>query len=85
MMDGDRRAVYAGADPGPLYAGGVLALNALAAEAAARNGIALIDLHASFAADWQARHKRFDFPHDSHWNERGHEIAAEAIAEFVRQ
>ena len=85
MMDGDRKAVYAGADPGPLYAGGPLALNALAAEAAARNGIAFIDLHARFAADWQAHHKGFDFPHDSHWNERGHEIAAEAIAEFVRQ
>jgi hypothetical protein len=85
VMDGDRQAVYAGADPGPLYAGGALALNALAAEAAARNAIAFIDLHPRFAADWQARHKSFDFPHDSHWNERGHEIAAEAIAEFVRR
>jgi lysophospholipase L1-like esterase len=79
LIDGDRNAIYAGG-----AGGAVLALNSIAAEAATRRGIALIDLHPRFAADWAARRERFEFASDYHWNERGHEIAAEAVHAWLR-
>ncbi len=80
LIDGDRNAIYAGG-----AGGAVLALNAIAAEAAARHGIPLIDLHPRFAADWAARRERFEFASDYHWNQRGHEIAAEAAYAWLRK
>ncbi|MGE5269804.1 MAG: SGNH/GDSL hydrolase family protein [Thiohalocapsa sp.] len=77
-MDGDRTAIYRNADSP------ALALNRLASAAAARRGIAFVDLEPVFRADWQAHHRRFDFAADSHWNEYGHRVAAAAIAAALR-
>jgi len=77
-MDGDRYAIYRGADSP------ALALNRLAAEAAARRHIPFLDLEPVFLADWRASHRRFDFDADSHWNEHGHAVAAAAIAAKLR-
>lgn len=77
LMDGARQAIYE--DRGS-YA---LRLNRLAAEAAQRHGVALIDLHPLFAAAWQRDRQRFDFVHDGHWNERGHGLAARAIRDWI--
>ena len=85
VMDGDRQAIYAGADPRPLYGGGALALNALAAEAADRHGIAFIDLHPIFAADWAARRERFEFAADGHWNSQAHQIVAATVLAWLRR
>ena len=48
-------------------------------------GIAFLDLHPRFAADWAAHHRRFDFDADGHWNELGHSVAAAAIAGQIGQ
>ena len=77
-MDGDRFAIYRGADSPALV------LNQIAAETAARHNIPFVDLHPAFAADWQNEHRRFDFDADGHWNEHGHEIAAAAIGRALR-
>jgi hypothetical protein len=77
-MDGDRASIYAGANSR------ALALNRLAARIAAAHQIPFVDLHPAFTADWQAQHRRFDFDADGHWNERGHRIAAQAIADALR-
>ena len=74
-MDGDRYAIYAGRETSR-----PLALNRIAAEAAARSGAAFIDLHPVFAAAWKASGRRFEFDSDAHWNEYGHTVAAHAIA-----
>jgi hypothetical protein len=74
-MDGDRASIYAGQESSP-----ALALNRIAAEAAARHKVEFLDLHPVFAADWRANRQRFDFESDAHWNERGHAVAARAIA-----
>jgi hypothetical protein len=79
VMDGDRGAIRAGISDSP-----ALKLNRIAAETAARHGIAFLDLHPVFAADWAKNHKRFEFEADAHWNEYGHEVAAAAIAEALR-
>lgn len=80
VMDGDRLAIEAGKASSP-----ALALNAIAAEIADAQGIPFLDLQPVFAADWAARHTPFEFASDNHWNEYGHEVAARAIAEQLRQ
>jgi len=77
-MDGDRGSIYAGIESRALV------LNRLAARVAAAHDIPFVDLEPAFAADWQAKHRRFDYDADGHWNEHGHEIAARAIAEALR-
>ena len=77
-MDGDRFAIYRGADSPALV------LNQLAEETARRHNIPFVDLHPAFAADWQSEHRRFDFDADGHWNEHGHEVAAGAIGHALR-
>ncbi|WP_027175735.1 alginate O-acetyltransferase AlgX-related protein [Desulfovibrio aminophilus] len=80
LMDGDRGAIEAG-HPGTSDA---LILNRLSAELAARRGIPFLDLHPAFAADFADEHQPFAFPHDGHWNARGHAVAARALAAFLR-
>jgi GDSL-like Lipase/Acylhydrolase family len=78
-MDGDRFAIYHGT------ASPALALNRLAADTASRHRIPFIDLEPVFRSDWQAKHRRFDFDADGHWNEHGHAVAAAAIAQAMRK
>jgi hypothetical protein len=77
-MDGDRSAIYRGADSP------ALALNRIAEETARRHAIPFVDLQPAFAADWQSGHRRFDFDADGHWNEHGHAVAAAAIGRALR-
>lgn len=79
VMDGDRGAIYAGRIDSP-----VLKLNRIAGEMAAKHGIAFLDLHPVFAAEWAKAGKRFEFVSDAHWNEYGHQVAAAAVAEALR-
>lgn len=78
VMDGDRAAIYAGRGGSQ-----ALKLNRIAAEMAARHGIAFLDLHPVFAAEWARTGKRFEFASDAHWNEYGHQVAGRAIAEAL--
>jgi len=81
-MDGVRRDIYAGTAPNPA---GAYRLNALAAALAAENGIAFLDLHPVFAADWAANREAFEFgDDDNHWNAHGHAVAAKAVAARLR-
>jgi len=77
-MDGDRSAIYRGADSP------ALALNRIAGETAQRHGIPFVDLQPAFDADWNSEHRRFDFDADGHWNEHGHAVAAAAIGRALR-
>lgn len=80
-MDGHRAAIY---DGSPAGQEAPLALNAIAAEFAARHEIPFIDLHPYFEAHWRQHRQRFEFPSDGHWNRLGHQIAAEAIHSHLR-
>jgi lysophospholipase L1-like esterase len=79
VMDGDRQAIYAGDTQAPLRA-----LTTMAEEIARRHGIAFLDLHGAFGADWRERHQHFEYMSDAHWNEAGHVVAARAIAQAMR-
>jgi hypothetical protein len=77
-MDGDRGTIYQGNADSP-----ALVLNRIAADSARQHGIPFVDLHPAFAAAWQANASRFDFENDGHWNEHGHAVAAQAVAEAL--
>ncbi len=83
IMDGDRRAIAAGADSAPLYGSGALWLNAMAAEAAAKTELPFIDLHPLFEADWRLNRQSLNFVSDNHWNEHGHQVAAQALTQYL--
>jgi lysophospholipase L1-like esterase len=78
-VDGVRAAIYSGRPSD------ILTLNRLCAELADRHGLAFVDLHAAFAADWAASHKRFEYDVDYHWNEYGHAVAARAVARAIAE
>jgi hypothetical protein len=44
-------------------------------------GYEVIDLDADFFQHYAAHAQRFEYPHDGHWNEIGHAVAAKAILE----
>lgn len=79
VMDGDRGAIQSGAATSP-----VLALNAIAAEAARAQGLRFLDLHPVFAADWAKNRERLDFVSDGHWSQHAHDVAGRAVADFMR-
>ncbi|MAE67765.1 MAG: hypothetical protein CMJ18_26210 [Phycisphaeraceae bacterium] len=45
--------------------------------------LALLELTEAYLEDWRAHGKPYVFPDDSHANERGHRIKAEAIAAYL--
>ena len=79
VMDADRHRIYTGDTSSPAYG-----LNRMMAATAERHGVALLDLHPVFAAHWAAHRRRFNFAADPHWNELGHTLAGNAIAEHIK-
>jgi lysophospholipase L1-like esterase len=78
-IDGVRLALYTNEESQ------ALALNQMCADLAQRHGIPFLDLHPVFRDEWNARHRRFEFDHDAHWNEYGHTVVARAIARFITE
>lgn len=75
VMDAPRRDVY----QQRLGQSEVLWLNATLAEACARYQSAYLDLTAVFSEAYRKQHTRFETQYDSHWNELGHRVVAEAL------
>lgn len=46
-------------------------------------GFESIDLREPFQADFLATGQSGSWPHDGHWNERGHQLAAEVVADHL--
>jgi hypothetical protein len=58
-----------------------IAYNTLATDVSADLGVPFLDLTPYFLADFEQHKERFSFSGDGHWNERGHRVAGEAIAQ----
>ncbi|MEO0962971.1 MAG: SGNH/GDSL hydrolase family protein, partial [Pseudomonadota bacterium] len=80
VMDGDRRSLREGNKNGP-----ALVLNEMAAREAEKLGIAFLDLQPVFSADWDTHQRRFEHDVDNHWNAYGHDVAAQAVADYIRR
>ncbi|MBI2962879.1 MAG: SGNH/GDSL hydrolase family protein [Deltaproteobacteria bacterium] len=76
VADAPRAAIYDGSDPRRTEA---YEPNRIAEQAATAAGLPLIDLTPDFERDYRRHRARFEFPHDGHWNARGHRVAAEAV------
>jgi lysophospholipase L1-like esterase len=85
MMDGDRYDIYKGNNSANLYNKSVLRLNEMAKKIADADGIPFIDLQPIFQQDYQKNHIKFNYVHEFHWNEYGHQIAAEAIYKYLQE
>ena len=81
VMDGVREAIY---DGKPRAAYKVAELNELAAQTAQELGLPFLDLQQTFADDYAANKKRFEFDFDWHWNQRANILVGKAIADEIR-
>jgi hypothetical protein len=80
-MDGVREAFYDGRDPATYEVG---RLNQIAADVTRELDLPFLDLQGTFAADWAARHQRFEYSYDWHWNVAANELVAGAIARMLQ-
>ncbi len=78
LLDSDRFALY-GDSPAP--AKDAPAAKQAFSDYATKAGIKVVDLAPRFEADYRAQQEKLDhWPHDRHWNQRGHAVAADATA-----
>jgi hypothetical protein len=75
IMDAPRKDIYANT----LNQSDVRWLNELLRHKTLQYGFTFIDLTDAFARIFESEHVRLDVQNDGHWNERGHEAAAQAL------
>lgn len=85
MLDGDRNSIYNGGIERDAENIEQLWYADLINKANGMPNLYLVDLQSYFQNDWKLNKKRFDHTYDSHWNEHGHSVAADALAEVIDQ
>jgi len=80
VMDGNRRAIYAGKDPRNER---IYVLTKMAMDDANKLSIPFIDLDDFFRADYKNEKKHFEFKHDGHWNEKGNSVVGNCLADYI--
>jgi hypothetical protein len=80
LIDAPRRDIYAGTTS----ESNVRWLNELLKEKTAQFGFHFMDLTEEFARIFEAEHVHFEFKYDGHWNQRAHQIAANALHSRLR-
>jgi hypothetical protein len=76
VLDGDRPSIYAGNESRASYNKDIF--NYVISETLINN-INLLDLHPRYLSEYKIKKKKFDFPHDNHWNSYGHSFIATQI------
>lgn len=77
VVDGNRKAMYAGQTGAHLWPGQDRELFIAAARGA---GFAVVDTQPVFSRHWAALHERVDFlPMDGHWNAVAHQLVAQQL------
>ena len=82
MIDANRVAIYEGRDP---RATEVHRLNRALLRAGRQLGVPVIDLTDVFEARWSVDRRRFEWQSDAHWDDYGHRVVAQALAEWILQ
>ena len=84
VMDGDRMAIYNGeAGAAADQSTGLAPLRAMMREVTRAAAVDLLDLHEVFAADYRLNRRAFNFANDYHWNEYGHQLAAQVVYRHI--
>lgn len=63
----------------------VMWINNLLKNKCAQNGLYFLDLTLPFSEMYHNNHKKFESMYDSHWNDYGHEAAAKALYEKLKE
>lgn len=80
VLDGDRSSIYGGQKGRDLNVISNRWYQYLIDKSQSIPNLLVLDLHPVFQNDWNENKKRFDFEYDDHWNERGHAVTADALA-----
>ena len=83
VIDAIREAIYAGRPVEDYVDSFVYTMHHHLMARAAAHGFHVLDLQPVLTVDYADHGKRFEFPIDSHWNARGHDVAARAIADTL--
>lgn len=75
MFDAARRDIY----NNNINNSNVIWMNNLLGEVCKYYNVPFIDLNNHFCKTYNLTHVKFETPYDNHWNEHGHETAAEAL------
>jgi hypothetical protein len=79
LVDGDRHALYDGADQATLKEARVL--DSLEEQ----YGIRCLDLGPVFSRDWKQYGNAFNYDFNYHWNDYGNQIVGQALAEYIKE
>lgn len=85
VLDAIREAIYAQRPIADYADSFAYTMNRYLEAEAAGFGFHVLDLQPVFTADYELHGQRFEFPIDSHWNARGHAVAASAIADAIAE
>lgn len=81
LVDADRAHVYMGEAAQAAVAGSYfVVMRDYFMARAVEQGFEVVDMDPTFRAAFAADGRRFEFESDAHWNARGHEVAAGALA-----
>jgi hypothetical protein len=81
-VDGVRQLIYSPGEASEQEAEAIR-VNELCRRVGAERGVKVVDLQDAFARDFAERGVRFEYVHDGHWNEVGHEVAAKTLCEAL--
>lgn len=80
LMDGLRKEIY---ENTPTEESNIVWMNTMVRELANQYNIEFIDLTTPFEEDYKKKQTHFESPYDWHWNEYGHQIAADALYQQI--
>jgi hypothetical protein len=88
VLDGDREELYRSRSTlRDMFRVENQAYQHLIRESQRYPNVSVLDMHPKFQKHWSNLRQSFDYAHDDHWNELGHQIVAETIVEsgFIRE
>jgi lysophospholipase L1-like esterase len=86
VMDAPRRAYYDGLSVAEIEGHPSYQNQLRLRQSAQALTLPLLELYPIFQADFATNGEYLDFyPHDAHWNGRGHRLVAQAIADFLQE
>jgi hypothetical protein len=83
LIDGLRPAIYRGSQVSIKPKSFVGLMYDYMEKHAKEQGFRVVNLDRAFRTHFSINRKKFDFPTDAHWNELGHEVAAQELAKVM--
>ncbi len=85
VLDGDREAIYSGLKERDTNKPVNILFEELGKSAKTITNVDVIDLHKIFASEYLIDKQKFNYNYDYHWNERGHAVVSQALADKLKR